>query len=95
MPFSITLTLSAEVVEADHVVFYAEAVEKVEDGLGHHGRTTEIVLTIFGSFVLLEIGVAHDGSNETGGVLHAERIGLGIGTVEGKGENFRNLSYEI
>ena len=45
--------LATEVVEADILVFYTERVEQVEYRLGHHWRTAEVVLAIFGSLMLL------------------------------------------
>lgn len=39
--------LSSEVIEANHVVFHTERVEKVEHCLCHHRRTAEIVLAVF------------------------------------------------
>ena len=47
-------SLSSEVIEADVCVVYAKRVEQVEDGLGHHRRTTEVVLDILGGIMLLE-----------------------------------------
>ena len=52
------LSLAAEVVEADHAGVDAEAVEEVEDRLGHHGRTAEVVLDVLRCLVLLQVGVA-------------------------------------
>lgn len=39
--------LSSEVIEANHVVFHTERVEKVEHCLCHHRRTAEVVLAVF------------------------------------------------
>lgn len=39
--------LSSEVIEANHIVFHTERVEKVEHRLCHHWRTAEVVLAIF------------------------------------------------
>ena len=78
--------LSAEVVEVDHILLNAEAIQEVENGLRHHGRTTEVVLTILGRLVLLEVGVAHNGCYEACGILDTCCIGLGIGTVQRKVE---------
>ena len=61
--------LSAEVIKADVCVIDAQRVEQVEDGLRHHRRTAEVVLDILGGVMLLEIGVAHDRSDEARGVL--------------------------
>ena len=40
--------LTAKIIKADHVVLYAQAVQEVKHSLGHHWRTTEVVLTILG-----------------------------------------------
>ena len=61
--------LTAEVVEADVCIIDAQRMEQVEDGLGHHRRTAEVVLDILGSIMLLEVGVAHNRSDEARGVL--------------------------
>ena len=34
-------------------------MQEVEDGLGHHRRTAEVVLDILGGIMLLEVGVAY------------------------------------
>lgn len=78
--------LTAEVVEAYHVVFYSEGVEKVEYGLCHHWRSAEVVFAVFWSFVLLEVGVAHHWCYEAWGVFDACSISLWIRTVEGEME---------
>ena len=78
--------LTAKVIKADHVVFDAERVQEVEDGLCHHWRTAEVVLTVFGCLMSLEVGVAHNGSHEARCVLDTCCICLRIGTVESEVE---------
>ena len=77
---------SSEVIEANHVVFYTERVEKVEHGLCHHWRTAEVVLDIFWILVLLEIGVAHHWCHESRRVLDSSLVCLRVWTVEGEVE---------
>ena len=51
--------LTSEVIEADVRVINTQRVEQIEDGLGHHRRTAEVVLDILGSVMLLyPLGVA-------------------------------------
>lgn len=74
----------SEVVVHDALGLHAEAVEVIGDGLDQHGRTAEVVLTVFRSVVVLEVGVAHAVDREAGIVFHAGGISLRIRTVEGE-----------
>ena len=67
--------LSTKIVEADVLIFYTQRVEQVEDGLGHHRRTAEVVLDVLGGVMLLEVGVASHAStrNEYARVAERER----------------------
>ena len=49
--------LTSEMIEADVLIFYTQRVEQVKDGLGHHRRSTEVVLDVLGGVMLLEVGV--------------------------------------
>ena len=73
--------LPSEVIEADICVINAQRVEQVEDGLSHHRRTAEVVLDVFWSVVLLQIGVAQDWSNEASGIFNTQSVCLRIWTV--------------
>ena len=73
---------ASEVIKADVCVINAQRVEQVEDGLGHHRRTAEVVLDILGSVMLLEVRVAHHRSDEARGVLDTELVCLRVRTVE-------------
>ena len=48
----------SEVIKSDILIAYTQRVEQVEDALSHHRRTAEVVLDIFRSFMLLEVGIA-------------------------------------
>ena len=74
--------LASEVVEANHVVFHAEGVEKVEDGLCHHWRAAEVVFYVFWGFMLLEVGVAEYVGYEAWVVAYAECVCLLVWEVE-------------
>ena len=53
---------SSEVIETDVCVIDAQRVEQVEDGLGHHRTTAQVmmvVLNVLGGVMLLEVGVTH------------------------------------
>ena len=63
--------LTTEVIEHNHIIFYAERVQEIKHSLGHHWRAAEVVLDVLWSVVLLEVGVAHHWSNEARSVhLH-------------------------
>jgi len=52
--------LSTKVIKSDVLIFHAERVEQVEDGLGHHRTTAQVmmvVLDVLGGVMLLEVGV--------------------------------------
>ena len=54
--------LSTKIIKPDILVFYTQRVEQVEDGLGHHRTTAQVmmvVLNVLGGVMLLEVGVAH------------------------------------
>ena len=78
--------LSAKIVETNHVVFYTKRMQKVANSFRHHRRTTQIVFDVLGGFVLLKIGITHNWSNESRGILDAKTVSLGVGTVKGKME---------
>ena len=78
--------LPSEVIEANHIIFNTETMQQVEHRLGHHWRTAEIVLTILGRLMLLEICVAHYWCHKAWCVLDASSICLGIGTVQSQVE---------
>ncbi|MBP5476291.1 MAG: hypothetical protein J6Y00_01200, partial [Paludibacteraceae bacterium] len=59
-----TLLLSSEVIEADVLIIHTQRVQEVKHRLRHHSRTAVVVLNILGSVMLLEVGVAHDRSDE-------------------------------
>ena len=73
---------TSKIIEADVSVIHTKRVEQVEDGLGHHRRTAEVVLDILGSVMLLEVGVAHDRSDEARGVLDTQLVGLRVRTIQ-------------
>ena len=74
--------LTTEVIEHNHIIFYAERVQEIKHSLGHHRRTAEVVLDVLWSVVLLEVGVAHHWSNEARSVLYTQCICLWIWTVQ-------------
>ena len=73
--------LTTEVIEHNHIIFYAERVQEIKHSLGHHWRAAEVVLDVLWSVVLLEVGVAHHWSNEARSVLYTQCIRLWIWTV--------------
>ena len=76
------IRLTSEVIETDVCIIDAQRVEQVEDGLRHHRRTAEVVLDVLGSVMLLEVGVAHNRSDEARGVLDTELVCLRVRTVQ-------------
>ena len=78
--------LTTEIIESDHVILNAERVEKIENGLSHHWRSAEVVLTILWSLMLLEVCIAHNWSYEARSIFDSCCICLWIWTVEGKME---------
>lgn len=76
------VVLSSEIVEAYHIVLHSERMEKVEDGLGHHRRTAEIVFAVFWVLMLFEVCIAHYRSYEARGIAKPCCISLRVRTVE-------------
>ena len=74
--------LTTEVIEHNHIIFYAERVQEIKHSLGHHWRAAEVVLDVLWSVVLLELGIAHHWSNEARSVLYTQCIRLWIWTVQ-------------
>lgn len=78
--------LTSEVVKENVLGSDAEAVEQVENALGHHWGTAHEVLYVFGCIVVFEVGLVHYIVDEAGNIFHACCICCGIGTVESKME---------
>ena len=50
--------LTSEIIEPDIGIVHSEGVQEIQYRLGHHRRSTEVVLDILGGIMLLEVGVA-------------------------------------
>ena len=74
--------LTSEVIKADIGIVHTEGVEEIQYRLGHHRRTAEVVLDVLGSVMLLEVGVAHNRSDEARGVLDTQLVGLRVRTIQ-------------
>ncbi len=52
--------LAAEIVKEDIFGFDSEIIKHFEDGLVHHGRTTNVVFAVFGSGMVFEVFFEED-----------------------------------
>ena len=74
--------LSSEVIKTNIGIVHSEGVQEIQYRFCHHRWSTQVVLDVLGSVMLLEVGVAHDRSDEARGVLDTELVCLRVRTVE-------------
>ena len=64
-----SLDLSTKIIKTNIGIVHSEGVQEIQYRFRHHRRTAEVVLDVLGSVMLLEVGVAHNRSDEARGVL--------------------------
>ena len=76
------IRLTSEIIETDVGIVHSEGVQEIQYRLSHHRWTTQVILDVLGSVMLLEVGVAHNRSDEARGVLDTELVCLRVRTVQ-------------
>ena len=74
--------LRAEVIVKDIFGRNAEAVEHLDNGIRHHRRSAHEIDAALGLLVVLQIVFVQHVVHEANLVVHARRVGCGIGTIE-------------